>query len=490
MNKKAAGYIRVSHYRNDEGISPENQKEKIALQAKMLDANLLDIYMDLDVSGKSTDRPEFQRLMKRLDLYDYIIVYKLSRFSRSVHDFHLSMQQLDKHGVTLVSVSENIDTSTPVGRLIRNVLIDFAQFEREVIAEQIRDNLVVNAKRGRWNGGKPPYGYEFKDKQLIPLPTEVDIVKYIFQRFKEGAGANVVRNELFDMGITPPNKQKFWRKNTILEIIRNPVYIGQLRYAGKVYTGQHEAIIDENTWKIAQLKLNERSARAARELGSKHLLSGLIRCSICGKKLNVRYNGKRRVRRYHCPTRNDGVESCKCPILDADSLENAIVEKVFQLINNPEELKGLLESKIASDFNEPQQDIIKKLQMELEQTRNAMKDMFRLYSQKKITEEQLEMMNNEYLKEEVEIKNRLEKFKIQQMQNEAIRLNTEQLLKEALNFRDNWHHASEEEKRELLRQFICELLVVKTGVKIKFLGFGEGFLEPSDCIRGTMFFKL
>jgi site-specific DNA recombinase len=488
LPKKAAGYIRVSRYRNDEGISPENQKQKIELQAKMLDAKLIDVYTDLDISGKSTNRPEFQQLMKQLDKYDYIIVYKLSRFSRSVHDFHTAMQKLDKYSVTLVSVSENIDTSTPVGRLIRNVLVDFSQFEREIIAEQIRDNLIVNAKQGRWNGGRPPYGYEFKDKQLFPLLAEVNIVQYIFKRFAEGYGANIVRNELYRMGVTPPNGQKYWRKNTIIELVRNPVYIGQLRYAGQVYNGQHEAIIDESLWRSAQEKLQERSDKAPRELSSKHLLSGLIVCSKCGKKLHVRYNGRpnNKVRRYFCGNRNDGVESCKCPILDADSLDKAVTELIFDLVGNADGLKSLIMKNAAWDIQDTHTTT--NLEKELIQVRKAMKDMFALYSKGKITEEQLEMMNTEYLRQESDLKERLQQSQMQDIKAQQFRLNLELIIKEAKNFKLSWQYATIIEKRNLLKQFIKNLTVTDTSLIVSYQGLGNQILVPQRVNATTMFF--
>ncbi|HHW06653.1 MAG TPA: recombinase family protein [Clostridia bacterium] len=468
--KRMAGYIRVSRIRNDEAISPENQKEKILLQAKLLGIpeDRIDFYIDLDYSGKDTNRPEFQRMMSSLHLYSSIIVYKLSRFSRSTVDFHQNITRLEKANVNLISVTENIDTSTPVGRLIRNIIVDFAQFEREVISEQVSDNMHLNASQGNWNGGTVPYGYKAVDKKLVVDPVTSEVVKKIFEMFAEGYGANVIRNELFRLGIKSPSDNTFWHKNTILNIIKNPVYIGKLQYGGKVYDAEHEGFIPIELWETCQKILKRRSETASRSVSSEHLLSGLIKCPKCGRNLNIRYNGRsdNAVRRYVCPGRNDSVIPCDCIIIDADSIEKSIVEKLHQLAKIPE---TIFQSRKAANSlmlvdNNALQEQEKQLKKELAKVRQSMKEMFFLYNDKKITIDQLEMMNTEYLEREKAIKKQLEEVEQILADQQAAHTNIARLERMILEFPVNWAHADRQEGRNLINSLIKEIRISDSGI--------------------------
>jgi len=189
--QKAVGYIRESTHDGDE-MSPAVQKEKIELQARLKGLALIRFYEDLGISGSTDQRPDFQAMMKPevLKEIDFILVYRLDRFSRSVTDFHNYLSLLDKHNVELISISENLDTSSVAGRLLRNILIAFAQYEREVIAERVTDGMYKHAQQGFWNGGKVPFGYDaVKQEEETILQPNKDAHK-VFDMFKMAAAGN------------------------------------------------------------------------------------------------------------------------------------------------------------------------------------------------------------------------------------------------------------------------------------------------------------
>lgn len=475
--KRIAGYIRVSRVRTDDAISPENQKEKILEHArrKNVPDELIDFYIDLDYSGKNVERPEFQRMMANLDKYSHVIVYKLSRFSRSTSDFHTSIEMLEKANVDLVSHSEDIDTSTPVGRLVRNVLVDFAQFEREIIAEQVKDNMHVNASKGNWNGGSVPYGLDWVDKSFM-ANDKMENVRYIFETISTGSGANVVRNYFFSRGIKSPTGKQKWSKNTILNIARNPVYCGQLRYGGKVHEGNHKEYIDRELFDNVQTVLGYRSEAAPRTIGSEHLLSSLIKCSSCGKPLHIRYNGKSHnpVRRYVCPGRNDYTDSkCFCPILDADSLENAVSLQVLNLADDQTAFDNMMNDyKSLAEAKKPEYEPqIKRFKKELDRIGKEMFELVKALRKGLITEEQFAPQNKELLDEEKSIREELEKLEYYDnlVDSQADNVVTAKLILK--NLKTIWEHATPQEKRRFIDPLIKQIIVRENGVEVDYYFF-------------------
>ena len=469
MRKRAAGYIRVSRLKSDDAVSPENQKEKILQWAQLMDIEEVDFYIDLDYSGKNTERPEFKKMMKNLDRYSHVVVYKLSRFSRSTVDFHANIVILENAGVGLVSVSENIDTSTPVGRLIRNVLVDFSQFEREVIAEQVKDNMYKNAGNGNWNGGNAPYGFNWskKDKQLV-ANEKMENIRHIFETVAAGYGANTVRNYFYERGIKSPTGQPKWSKNSILGIVRNPVYIGKLFYGGEVHEGKHQGCIDEGLFEKANKMLAVRSENAPRTIGSQHLLSGLIKCE-CGRNLNIRYNGRSHnlVRRYVCPARNDYTGTrCESLIVDADSIEAAVVVELLRLADSPEGVDKSVQEYIAAT-QEDMPDLVsqkKLLQKQLNQLKAEEQAMFRLFRKKKITEIQLEEQNADLLTERKGLQKQVESIETQEASLQTVSqgaADTKEILR---LFKTTWGSAYVQEKKEILRNVLKKIEVKDDGV--------------------------
>lgn len=227
-----------------------------------------DKYDDGGYSGGNMDRPSLKQLLKDIAAgkIDVVVVYKVDRLTRALSDFAKIIEVFDKQSVSFVSVTQQFNTTTSMGRLTLNVLLSFAQFEREVTGERIRDKVAASKKKGLWMGGNIPLGYDIVDKKLIINEPEADIVKYIYKRYLE---RTETISDLLDDLKSKGYKNKSWigRKGKeivgkefdlkqIHRILSNPAYYGKTKHKDKIYDGEHQAIIPEENWKKAQEKTN------------------------------------------------------------------------------------------------------------------------------------------------------------------------------------------------------------------------------------------
>jgi site-specific DNA recombinase len=200
-------------------------------------------YKDPAASASNLNRPQLQRLL--LDLrdgeIDYVVVYKIDRLSRSVVDFHTLLERFEAMHVNLVSVTQGFDTSTAAGRLLRNILMDFAEFEREMISERTKDKMLARAQKGLWNGGIPPYGYTCQDKQLVIHPEEAIVVRRMFDIYATTRSlAQVV--DTFNVQYRT-RRDRRWAKWTVETTLGNPIYAGKVSFNGQLFEGTHDPII-------------------------------------------------------------------------------------------------------------------------------------------------------------------------------------------------------------------------------------------------------
>lgn len=246
-------------------------------------------YDDGGISGGSMKRPALQELLQdiRNGLVDVIVVYKIDRLTRSLMDFAKMVDVFDGKGVSFVSVTQQFNTTTSMGRLTLNVLLSFAQFEREVTGERIRDKIAASKKKGMWMGGKVPLGYKVEDRKLLINADETDTVRYLFSRYLElgsvtklvldakanGLTGRVVHQKNGAIKTTSP----FGRGN-LYHLLSNVIYIGKVSHKEEVFDGQHEAIIKQDLWDDVQARLKANSVN--RKLGtntkSRNLLTGLL----------------------------------------------------------------------------------------------------------------------------------------------------------------------------------------------------------------------
>jgi site-specific DNA recombinase len=218
-----------------------------------------DHYDDGGFSGGSMDRPALQRLLRDVESgrIDVIVVYKVDRLSRSLTDFARIVEVFEKNKASFVSITQQFNTTTSMGRLTLNILLSFAQFEREVIGERIRDKFAASRRKGMWMGGTPPLGYDVRDRKLVVNESEAELVRLIFQRFLRLGSATKLAQELRRAGhstkawTTQDGKHrpgKLIDKGSIYKILNNRVYLGEAVHKGTPHPGEHAAIIDRDAW--------------------------------------------------------------------------------------------------------------------------------------------------------------------------------------------------------------------------------------------------
>jgi site-specific DNA recombinase len=238
-----------------------------------------DYYDDGGHSGGTLERPALQRLLADIGRrrIDVVVVYKIDRLSRSLMDFAKLVDVFDRNKVTFVSITQSFNTTTSMGRLTLNILLSFAQFEREVIGERIRDKFAASRRKGMWMGGNVPLGYQVKDRRLIINESEAKIVRLVFENFARLQSATKLATDLRRHGIRTKSG-KLFDKGSIYKLLNNRVYIGQAVHKGQNYPGEHKAIIEQRLWDRvhAILQQSPRKRAATTRSQTPALLKGLI----------------------------------------------------------------------------------------------------------------------------------------------------------------------------------------------------------------------
>ena len=305
-------------------------------------------YDDGGFSGGNTERPAFKRLIDDIEAgkIDCVVVYKVDRLSRSLLDFAKVMEVFDKYGVSFVSVTQQFNTTHSMGRLTLNILLSFAQFEREIIGERIRDKLAAQSKRGQWTGGYPVLGYDIdrseRTPRLVVNADEATRVRRIFSLYLELKALMQVSEELERRGWC----NKVWQtkkgtakggrafdKCSLHAMLTNPIYAGKIKHKTDIYEGQHEAIIDEGIFEQVQLQLRTNGHNRGNRLPGKNggLLKGLIRCPYCNVAMVHNITKKKSIAyRYYTCVRaiKRGRKACQHPSLPAGEIEAAVVDQV------------------------------------------------------------------------------------------------------------------------------------------------------------------
>jgi site-specific DNA recombinase len=250
---------------------------------------LPEMYDDGGFSGATIERPAFRRLLADVGegKIDVVVVYKVDRLTRSLSDFAKVVEIFDKRGVSFVSVTQQFNTTTSMGRLTLNILLSFAQFEREVTGERIRDKIAASKKKGMWMGGLPSLGYDIKDRRLVINEAEASTVRHVFRRYTELKSVRLLKAELDALGIVSKPRiasdgtrygERPLARGALYLMLQNRIYRGEIMHKDKSYPGEHGAIIDEALWSKAQAILTEN--RTDRMLGTAEkrvsLLSGIL----------------------------------------------------------------------------------------------------------------------------------------------------------------------------------------------------------------------
>ncbi|MFA5093478.1 MAG: recombinase family protein, partial [Candidatus Omnitrophota bacterium] len=348
-----------------------------------------------------TNRPSLQKLITDIkeSRVNMVVVYKLDRLSRSLVDFVQLLKFFDEHGVAFASITQPIDTSTSTGKLMLHILSSFAEFERELISERTHDKMGAARKRGQWLGGRPPFGYtrDKEGKKLVINKDEAKIVREMFELYLKGNSLLKVASILNEKGYrSRAGKQKDGKPfgglkfgvTQIQQAIKNVVYIGKVFYAGQVYNGQQEAMIDEETFKNAQqvLKDNRVERKATKNIECSGLLTHILHCKTCGHSMFHTYTLKHKTHKYRyyvCTNaQKRGYNSCPTKSVNAQAIEDTVVECLKMLFaenrkkkeeQNKQEIEALLSPVWDTLYPQEKRRILKALIKEADYDSNSRK---------------------------------------------------------------------------------------------------------------------
>ncbi len=305
-------------------------------------------------TGGNMERPALKKLLAAIEArqVNCVVVYKVDRLSRSLLDFSRMMELFDRCGASFAAVTQNFNTTDSMGRLTLNILLSFAQFEREIISERTRDKMCAARKKGKWIGGHPVLGYDIDAgaRRLVVNPEEAHQVRGIFDLYRDFGSMLPVLQELDRRGWTTKRWTtgsgqvrggKPFTKSLLYGVLTNAIYTGRVNHKGTLYPGEHEAIIERATWEQAQDMLDRNSR--ANGCGTKNkygaLLRGLLFCVPCGTPMVHTYSAKgvKRYRYYVCyRAQQRGWKNCKTKSVSAPAMESAVLEAVRRLGTDPQ----------------------------------------------------------------------------------------------------------------------------------------------------------
>ena len=308
-------------------------------------------YDDGGFSGATMDRPALQQLLAEITAgrIDTIVVYKIDRLTRSLADFAKIVEILDARGASFVSVTQQFNTTTSMGRLTLNVLLSFAQFEREVIGERIRDKIAASKKKGMWMGGVPPLGYQAQDRKLIIVDSEAEIVRLIFRRYAELGSVRLLKDELDARSIQSKLRTsasgrisggKPFARGALYLMLQNRIYLGEIVHNQQSYAGEHEPIVDQPLWDAVQAQLagNDAEPRNCGKTRQPSLLAGML-FDRDGNRMTPSHAGRKGTRyRYYVSgslITKDRTENSAALRIPAAEIEDLVNNRVHRWLLDP-----------------------------------------------------------------------------------------------------------------------------------------------------------
>ena len=306
-------------------------------------------YDDGGFSGGNTKRPGLQKLLEdcQAGKVDIIVIYKLDRLSRSLCDFAELSKMFDEYHIDFCSVTQEINTSTSAGRMMLNILMTFAEYERSVVTERIRDKMSASRRKGIWVGGTVPLGYIVENKKLVIHEEDARTVREIFQRFIETQSPKLIAHELNIAG-KRTKKGRVWNTSHIYRILNNHTYNGEVKYKEEICKGEQKRLVSAEVWNRTQeiLAHNSPVSDRSRKLEIVAPLKGVLKCGHCGGAMMPTY-GKKNGRRYHyylcCKDSKRSETECPVRQLPAGEIEEVVKSQLKVIMTQPAVLTALSE---------------------------------------------------------------------------------------------------------------------------------------------------
>jgi DNA invertase Pin-like site-specific DNA recombinase len=328
------------------------------------------LYDDGGFSGGTLERPSLKRLLADIEAgqVNVIVVYKVDRLTRALSDFAKLVEIFDRRGVSFVSITQQFNTTTSMGRLTLNVLLSFAQFEREVIGERVRDKIAASKKKGMWMGGMPPLGYDVKDRKLVVNAEEARRVVSIYRRYLELKSVHVLKDELAEADIRSKRRDRpdgttygsqLFSRGALYLMLQNRIYRGETTHKGNSYPGEHPAIIEQPLWDEVQAVLAKNRVERATGVRAKHpsLLAGLV-YDEKGERLTPTHAVKKGTRyRYYVSTglltgaKKDHSSARRIP---AGDVERLVIDRLRAFFADPTAILDAIDGETASGSGQSQ----------------------------------------------------------------------------------------------------------------------------------------
>lgn len=424
MSKRVAIYTRVStNEQSEEGYSLEEQERLLKKFCEDHDYIIFKVYSDRGISGKSIDaRPAMKEMLKEADekKFDMLITWKINRIARNMLNLLQIVDLLEKNNISFKSYSENFETETPMGKFSLQMMGAVGELERGTIAQNVKMGMLARAREGRWNGNIL-LGYNLKgkdgstnkkrkDTELVINESEAEIVRTIFSMYSEGNGYKAIANKLNQFGYTTKRGNPF-SVNAVKDILKNPVYIGKIRYnvlqnwsekrrrhknpKPLIVNGIHEAIIDQELWDKVQKMMEDSKGKPSRIYDGEFPLTGILKCPQCGagmvimRSSKVRKDGTRHRIEYYCcgAWKNKGTAVCHSNSINVNKANDYVFGKLSELLNNDKLIKDIVINinSTRKAMVDPSKDELGKILKELEKLEAKKKKVFEAYEDDIIT---------------------------------------------------------------------------------------------------------
>lgn len=482
MNKsqsriRCALYVRVStrNQLEPEYNSLQTQREKLEAYCKSQEGfEVCEVYEESAQSAETLARPALRQLVRDIQIgnIDCVLTYKIDRLTRSVRDFHELMDMFEQNGVKYISITQSFDTQSPMGRLMRNILLDFGEFEREMTADRTRDKMHQRAQKGLWNGGIPPYGYKNENKQLIIDSDEAEIIRLMYRQYDLEPSISKIRSELQLKGITQ-RSGKPWGKTTISYSLSNPVYIGKIRFKGELYDGIHTPIIDKELFNRVQRKTPDRKHAKSR-IKRTYLLKGLLKCGECGSVMTPHYTKKRRkdgsvhlIYYYRCTKAVlYGKSVCSIKHVNALKIEDAVIEDISSLADEGSVLEATL-SELNKDLtrqSEPLRKEARYVKQAISDIEDQISNYIKALGRAEVSLEFVEQEVQKSKGELEELRQKLTDIEARLAASDTSEFNSELVRRSLLNFSAVFEYLKPPEKVEALQCVLDSVVLEKNRV--------------------------
>jgi site-specific DNA recombinase len=330
--------------------SCEAQEQRIrAFIASQEGFKVFKVYTDAGFSGANLDRPAMQEMLKDImaGSVDMVITYKIDRLTRSPRDFYQLIEHFEKYNAGFISVTERFDTSTPSGRLLRNIMLTFAQFERELASERVKDKIIQRALKGMYIGGQPPFGYKVEEGKLVLDPPRDEAVRLVYNVYAETRSIRQVVHLLKEKGFVTRNGNPV-SDAMVWHILNNITYTGRIIHKDKSYPGQHPAIITEDIFNYVRTMFKENPRRRTGDMPTSPF-AGIIHCQECGSIMTSTYTdkgnkgGRRRYHYYRCgKLPHEGWDKCSVRQISAERFHDMLYKNLLRISMDEAYLKNLV----------------------------------------------------------------------------------------------------------------------------------------------------